>query len=131
MRHQLGAITERNPVISFRGGISRTTIARRFSKKPGSVEWRLKKTALKRKKRTQPIDHEGGADPAKSLRNADFAFHCAMRRAIAQGLEHPPMIGVFKDARPLSAPRLFEPVPHSSGCTSPALECAELELRVD
>jgi len=132
VRHQLGAITERNPVIStFRGGISSTAIARRFSKTPSSVERRLKKTVLKRRKRTQPIDHEGGTDPAKSLQKADFAFQCAMRRAIAQGLEHPPMIGVFKDARPLSAPRLFEPVPHSSGCTSPALECAELELRVD
>ena len=131
MRHQLGATTERSPVISFRGGIAYTTIARRFIKKPGSAEWRFKKTALKRKRRAQPIDREGDADPAKSLQRADVAFQRAMRRAIAQGLEHPPMIGVFKDARPLSTPRLFEPVPHSSGCTSPALECAELELSVD
>jgi hypothetical protein len=36
------------------------------------------------------------------------------------------MIGIVKDIRPLNIPRLFEPVPHSSGCTSPALECAEL-----
>jgi hypothetical protein len=51
-----------------------------------------------------------------------------MRRAVAQGLEHPPMIGIFKDATRLDAPRLFEPVPYSSGCTSPALVCAEFEL---
>jgi len=49
-----------------------------------------------------------------------------MLRAIAAGKENPPMVGVFKDLRPFDAPRLFEPVPHSSGCTSPALECAEL-----
>jgi hypothetical protein len=49
-----------------------------------------------------------------------------MHRAIAQGRECPPMIGVFKDQRRLDAPRLFEPVPHTSGCTSPALVCAEL-----
>jgi len=36
------------------------------------------------------------------------------------------MIGVAKDIRPLNTPQMFEPVPHSSGCTSPALECAEL-----
>jgi hypothetical protein len=50
-----------------------------------------------------------------------------MRRAIAQGRECPPMVGVFKDARRFDAPRLFEPVPHTSGCTSPALVCAEFE----
>jgi hypothetical protein len=54
-----------------------------------------------------------------------------MRRAVAEGRERPPMIGVFKDARPLDAPRLFEPVPHSSGCTSPPLACAELEIQID
>jgi hypothetical protein len=36
------------------------------------------------------------------------------------------MIGVVKDIRPLNTQRSFEPAPHSSGCTSPALECAEL-----
>jgi hypothetical protein len=54
-----------------------------------------------------------------------------MLRAIAKGLEHPPTIGVVKDVRPLNVPRLFEPVPHSSGCTSPALECAELMAPTD
>jgi hypothetical protein len=36
------------------------------------------------------------------------------------------MIGVFKDPRPLDAPRLFAPTPASSGCTSPASDCADL-----
>jgi hypothetical protein len=48
-----------------------------------------------------------------------------MLNAIALGLEHAP-VGIVKDHRPLTAPRLFEPVPHASGCTSPARECAEL-----
>jgi hypothetical protein len=141
VRHHPNAITERNLVISaFRDGISVAAIARRIGKKSGSVDWLLKKAGLKQCDRTQPIarkgDDSGSANPAKSSRTkssrkADLAFQRAMRRAIAQGLEHPPMIGVFKDARPLNAPRLFEPPPHSSGCTSPALECAELESCVD
>jgi hypothetical protein len=59
-------------------------------------------------------------------RRQDLAFQKAMLRAIAAGREDPPMVGVCKDFRPFDAPRLFEPVPHSSGCTSPARECAEL-----
>jgi hypothetical protein len=75
-----------------------------------------------------PINHNdtGGADPTASSYKADLAFQRAMQSAIALGLECPPAIGVVKDLRPLTAPRLFEPVPHSSGCTSPAQECAEL-----
>jgi hypothetical protein len=73
----------------------------------------------------------GGADPASSALKCDLAFQHAMRRAIAQGLEHPPAVGVFRDLRPLTAPRLFEPAPHASGCTSPASECADLAARPD
>jgi hypothetical protein len=88
---------------------------------------------------TKPVDrrapfnqHEvGGADPANSSHKSDLAFQHAMRCAAARGLERPPRIGVIKDLRPLTAPRLFEPVPHASGCTSPALECAELAARND
>jgi hypothetical protein len=78
--------------------------------------------------RMPPIDRNdtGGADPAASSYKADLAFQRAMQFAIARGLENPPLIGVTRDLRPLTAPRLFEPVPHSSGCTSPARECAEL-----
>jgi hypothetical protein len=54
-----------------------------------------------------------------------------MRRAIADGRERVPRMGVFKDPRRLTAPRLFEPVPEFSGCTSPALECAESEKFAD
>jgi hypothetical protein len=49
-----------------------------------------------------------------------------MRRAVLAGQEHPPMIGTYRDPRPFDGSRRFEPVPHSSGCTSPAQECADL-----
>src|ERR1700733_10772953 len=55
----------------------------------------------------------GGAHP---WCKQDLAFQRSMMRAIACGAEKPPMIGMFKDTRPLEAPRLFEAVPHSSGC---------------
>jgi hypothetical protein len=64
--------------------------------------------------------------PAQSCRKADLAFQRAMHRAIKAGLEKPPMIGIYKDDRPLDAPRLFAPTPVSSGCTSPAADCADL-----
>jgi hypothetical protein len=70
----------------------------------------------------------GGADPTRSSYKADLAFQRAMHAAIARGLETPPLIGVVRDLRPLTAPRLFEPV---SGRTSPAFECAELAPRKD
>jgi len=69
--------------------------------------------------------------PVRSFRKQDLAFQNAMMRAIASGREAPPMIGVFKDSRRFDAPRLFEPVPHSSGCTSPGLVCAELIADAD
>jgi hypothetical protein len=116
---------------ALRNGIAVTATARRIGKQPGSVGWQLKKAGLKPDTQKQPTDCEtrgAGRAPARSRRRGDPAFQRAMRRAIAQGREQPPMIGVFKDDRPLDAPRLFEPVPHSSGCTSPALVCAEWEL---
>lgn len=134
VRNQSGSTPERKMITSsFR---DRTAVAvdfRRIGKRPASDERRFKNPPLKRGNRTPPINHNdsGGADPTRSSRKADLAFQGAMRRAIAQGLEHPPMIGVVKDNRPLSAPHLFDPVPHSSGCTSPALECAELVARSD
>jgi hypothetical protein len=68
--------------------------------------------------------------PARhSKRRQDLAFQQAMTRAVGAGLEKPPMIGVYRDARALDAPRLFAPVPHFSGCTSPARMCADLAAR--
>jgi hypothetical protein len=112
---------------SFRNQAAIAIEFRRPGKRSASINRRIKK----RRDRTPPINHNesGGADLAKSSLKADLAFRRAMQRAIAHGLEHPPTIGVRKDARPLIAPRLFDPVPHSSGCTSPALECAELMAR--
>ncbi len=129
MRSQSGAASEQKTIIpAFRDRIPIAGPHRRIAKKSGSRRRRLKKSALNYADRPLPINQNdsGGTDPTKSSRSADLAFQRAMRCAIARGLEHPPVIGVVKDIRPLNTPRLFEPVPHSSGCTSPALECAEL-----
>jgi len=75
--------------------------------------------------------HRSRPVPVRSFRKQDLAFQSAMMRAIASGRETPPMIGVFKDSRRFDAPRLFEPVPQSSGCTSPGLVCAELIADAD
>jgi hypothetical protein len=101
-------------------------------KSAGVCERRSKVTGIKHIDRQPPLNHNdsGGADPARSSYKSDLAFQHAMRCAIARGLENPP-IGIVKDHRPLTVPRLFEPVPHSSGCTSPALECADLVARSD
>src|SRR5262245_4085731 len=129
VRSQSGAASEQNTIIpAFR---DRTPIAgphRRTATKSRRRGRRLKNSALRYADRTAPLNQNdsGGADPTTSSRSGDLAFQLAMQCAIAQGLERPPMIGIVKDSRPLNAPRLFEPVPHSSGCTSPALECAEL-----
>jgi len=104
------------------------TLGDRCLKSAGACERRSKIASIKHIDRRPPLNHNdsGGADAARSSQKSDLAFQHAMRCAIAQGLENPPRIGVVKDHRPLTAPRLFEPVPHSSGCTSPALECADL-----
>jgi hypothetical protein len=134
VRSLVGAASEQKTTIpAFR---DRTPIAgphRRIVKESGKRRRRLKNSASKYADRTLPINQNdsGGADPTRSSRSADLAFQRAMRSATAQGLEHPPMIGIVKDIRPLNTPRLFEPVPHSSGCTSPALECAELVAHND
>lgn len=134
MRNQSGAAPEQKTITStFRDRIPIAGRHRRSDRKSGSAERRVKSPTLKYGDRTLPINQNdsGGDDPTKSSQNADLAFQRAMHCAVAQGLERPPMIGIFKDARPLHAPRLFHPVPHSSGCTSPALECAELMAHND
>jgi hypothetical protein len=122
-------------ISAFRQGIAITAIARRSGKPPGAIAWMLKKAGLKKNIHKRPSADEGGdaapEDQPISFRRQDLAFQQAMRRAVALGKENPPMIGVYKDARPLDAPRLFEPVPHSSGCTSPARECADLASPFD
>lgn len=130
-----GDTTERLVISAFKDGAAVAAIARRIGKKPGSVTWILQKAGLKPDHRKPPnrrdtddpdndaLPHE---DRTRSFVREDQAFQRAMRRAIAQGREHPPMLGVFKDPRPLDAPRRFVPVLYSSGCTSPALVCAEI-----
>jgi len=141
MANQSHIATEQAPVVSaFRDGsapdgTAAAAIARRIGARPGSVHRLHKKTGRKRNDRQRPTNRKvrdpEQSDPTQTLRRADVAFQRAMRRAVAEGREHPPMIGVYKDARRLDAPRLFEPVPHSSGCTSPALVCAEMEPCLD
>jgi hypothetical protein len=129
MRNQCGAAPEQKTFIpAFTDPISPPRRRRRIGKTAGFPGRRIKNSGIRRVDRTPPLSQNdsGGVDPARSSYKSDLAFQYAMRCAIAQGLEHPPRIGVVKDARPLNAPRLFEPVPCSSGCTSPALECAEL-----
>jgi hypothetical protein len=134
VRSLVGAASEQKTIIpAFR---DRTPIAgphRRIAEKSGPRGRRLRNSASTYADRTLPINRNdsGGTDPTRSSRSADLAFQRAMRSATARGLEHPPMIGIVKDIRPLNTPRLFEPVPHSSGCTSPALECAELVAHND
>ena len=117
-------------IAAFRGGASVAEIARRPGRPQGAVAWVLKKEGLKPNDRRRPRANERGDatrdDAARCCRSQDIAFQRAMRRAIAAGKEDPPMIGVFTDSRPLNAPKLFEPVPHGSSCTSPASECADL-----
>jgi hypothetical protein len=134
VRNQCGAAPEQKMTTSAFG--DRKSVAshhRRVGKTSDSLGRRIKSAALKHVDRTPPINQNdsGGTDPTRSSRTADLAFQHAMRCAIALGLEHPPLIGLVKDTRPLNAPRLFDPVPHSSGCTSPALECAELVAHND
>jgi transposase-like protein len=136
MANQPRVATERTPVLSaFQDGGAVAMTARRTGVRPGLVHWLRKKAKRKGNDRKRPINRKAGdfehGDPAQPLRQADLAFQRAMRRAVAEGREHPPMIGVFKDARRLDAPRLFDPVPPSSGCTSPALVCFELEPCLD
>jgi hypothetical protein len=117
-------------ISAFRNGASVNAVAALLGKSPGSVEWLLKKHGLKKNDHKKPLPHEAGdsiaAPAAQSFRKADLAFQKAMHPAIKSGLEKPPMVGVYKDDRPLDAPRLFAPAPHSSGCTSPASDCADL-----
>ena len=139
MRSLSGAASQQKTIMpALRDRIPIAGPHRRIAKKSASRRRRLKNSALKHPERTPPIktlpinqNDSGGTDPTRSSRRADLAFQRALRCATAQGLEHPPMIGVVKDIRPLNTPRLFEPVPYCSGCTSPALECAELVAHND
>jgi hypothetical protein len=131
---QTGAAHEQNAFIpAFTDRISSPPRRRRIGKRPGRTSAdaygrSTKRAGINHIDRQPPLNHNdsGGTDPARSSQKCDLAFQHAMRYAIARGLERPPQVGVVKDHRPLTAPRLFEPVAHASGCTSPALECAEL-----
>jgi hypothetical protein len=128
--NQTCSSAERAAIAAFKNGASVNRVAGLIGRTPGSVEWLLKKNGLKRNDHRKPQADESGdaiaAPAAQSSRKADLAFQRAMHRAIKAGLEKPPMIGVYQDARPLDAPRLFAATPANSGCTSPAADCADL-----
>jgi hypothetical protein len=117
-------------ITAYRHGIAVSAIARRTGKPLGAIEWTLKKAGLKRNDHKRPGVAEAGdatpEDQSAAFRRQDLAFCRAMARAIASGRETPPLIGVHKDTRRLDVRKLLEPVAHSSGCTSPAQECADL-----
>jgi hypothetical protein len=121
---------EQAALAAFKNGASVNRVAGLVGRTPGSVEWLLKKNGLKRNDHRKPRADESGdaiaAPASQSFRKADLAFQRAMHRAIKAGLESPPMIGIYRDDRPLDAPRLFAATPASSGCSSPAADCADL-----
>jgi hypothetical protein len=133
--HRGCAPSEEAVIAAFKEGIAVAAIARSAGRTPRSIQWMLRKAGLRPNPHKRPSATEPGdaavQDQATSFRSEDIAFQRAMARAIASGQEMPPMVGVYKDSRPLNARFVFEPVPYSSGCTSPASECAELVSPVD
>jgi hypothetical protein len=117
-------------ISAFRNGVSVDVIAAVIGKTPPSVEKLLKRIGLKTNAREALGDDED-AEPsetnvAEQFRKDDLAFQNAVRRAIKRGLERPPMIGTFKDDSVPDHHQHFVPAPLYSGCSSPALDCAEL-----
>jgi hypothetical protein len=84
---------EQAAIAAFKNGASVNRVAGLIGRKPGSVEWLLKKNGLKRNDHRKPrADEAGDAIPvptAQSCRKADLAFQRAMHRAIKAGLENP------------------------------------------
>ena len=122
-------------ISAFKNGVSVDVIAEVIGKSPASVKKLLKKIGLKTNARKAQGDDEG-AEPSETnvpeqFRKGDLAFQNAMRRAIRRGLERPPMIGTFKDDTVPDHHQHFVPTPLHSGCSSPALDCAELSSPFD
>jgi hypothetical protein len=122
-------------IAAFKAGVPVAAIARRAGRTRRSIQWVLRKSGLRPNPHKRPSVAETGdatvQHQATSFRNQDIAFQRALTRAIAAGDEMPPMVGVHKDKRPLTVRFDFEPVPHSSGCASPAGECADLAAPAD
>jgi hypothetical protein len=127
--------SEEAVIAAFKAGVAVAAIARHVGRTARSIQWTLRKAGLRPDPHKRPTAVEPGDatihDQATSFRDQDLAFQRAMARAIAAGQEHPPMVGVRKDERPLNARFVFEPVPHTSGCTSPASECADLASPIE
>jgi len=118
-------------ISAFRGGVAVDVIAEAVGKTRESVEDLLARIGLTSSVAENLDDQEdpelSQAAVAERCRNDDLAFQKAMRRAIKRGLEHPPMVGTFKDETlPTHYHQYFVPNQPHSGCSSPAQECAEL-----
>jgi hypothetical protein len=127
--------SEEAVIAAFKAGVAVAAIARHVGRSARSIQWTLRKAGLRPNPHKRPGALEPGDatihDQATSFRDQDLAFQRAMARAIAAGQERPPMVGVRKDDRPLNARFVFEPVSRTSGCTSPASECADLASPID
>jgi hypothetical protein len=127
--------SEEAVIAAYKDGVAVAAIARRAGKTPRAIEWMVRKAGLRSNPHKRPSAQEPGDAPfqelATAFRRQDLAFQRAMARAVGSGQENPARIGVYKDKRPLDARMVFEPVPDSSGCTSPAGECADPVPPVD
>jgi hypothetical protein len=125
-------LAQKTVVISaFRSGVAVDVIAEAVGITPESVEDLLAGIGLRTSVAENLDDPEepelSQAALAERYRNEDLAFQKAMRRAIKRGLEHPPMVGTFKDdTLPTHYHQYFLADQPYSGCSSPAQECAEL-----
>jgi hypothetical protein len=128
--HRTRAPSEEDVIAAFKAGVPIAAIARRAGRTRRSIQWTLRKAGLRPNPHKRPSATDTGdatlQDQATSFRDQDIAFQRALMRAVASGDENPPMVGVHKDKRPVTARFVFEPVPCSSGCTSPSRECADL-----
>jgi hypothetical protein len=114
-------------IAAFKNGASVNAVAALLGRTPGSVEWLLKKSGLKRNDHKKPQPNEAGdaiaAPAAQSFRKADLAFQRAMHRAIKAGLEKPPMVGIYRTSpgcsRRLHIPPAARPPPATAPTCTP------------
>jgi hypothetical protein len=121
-------------IAAFKTGMSVAALSRHVGRPRGAIEKLLTKAGIRTDRPLRPAAEE--TEKARSraphpFRKQDLAFQRRVMHAAAAGKENPPMIGIRRDSRPLDAPRIFAPAPHSSGCSSPAGACADLMQQHD
>jgi hypothetical protein len=119
-------------IAAFKAGMSGAAVSRQVGEPRSAIEKLLTKARIRTDRPRQPEQSEEARSRASHpFRKQDLAFQRRMIRAAEAGKENPPMIGIWRDSRPLDAPRIFASVPHSSGCSSPAGACADLMQQRD